>query len=138
MPAPNVITALRTFVETTGAGVYKASVRVPANAVLKSIRYYNRVAWTASTSAGLVVGTTDGGNELLTTQNLKSAVSIHDVATADLDTAQPTPTVSVTIYATVTTVGTTGNAGRGELEVVFERIPDAVLSSVNPLAAVKA
>jgi hypothetical protein len=137
MPAPNRIVATRTFTETTGAGTYKASVRVPANAVLRSVRYNNRVAWDASTSAGLVIGTTDGGNELLTTTNLKSGISITEVADSDLDTAQPTPTTSVTVYATVTTVGASGSAGRGVLEVEYDRLPDASLATPNPIAAVK-
>lgn len=131
MPAPNLVAAFRSFTETTGAGTYKASVRIPANALLKSVRYYNRVAWTAASAASLVIGTTDGGNELLTSANLKSAISIHDAAITELDALQPTPTAGLTVYATVTTTGSTGNAGRGTLEVVYERLPDGAIAAVK-------
>lgn len=128
MPAPNAVRALRNFTEN-GAGVYRASVRVPANCILRGVRYYNRVQPTAASSAALVIGTAASGNELLTSTNLKSAVSIHEVADADLDTNQPTPTAGLTVYATITTVGA-GTAGRGTLEVDYERIPDGVIAFV--------
>lgn len=128
MPAPNRIAALREFTED-GAGVYRSMVKVPANAILRGIRYYNRVQPTAASSAALVIGTAEDGDEFLTTANLKSAVSIHEVADADLDTNQPTPTAGVEVHATITTVGA-GTAGRGLLEVEYERVPDGVIPFV--------
>lgn len=128
MPAPNRVAAVRSFVEA-GAGVYRASVKVPANAVLRAISYYNRIQPTAASSAALIIGTAADGNQFLTSTNLKSAISIHRVADADLDTTQPTPTAGVEVHATITTVGA-GTAGRGVLEVEYERIPDGAIPFV--------
>lgn len=131
MPAPNAVAVVRRFTETTGAGTYRASVHVPHNAILKSVRVYNRVAWTAASSAALTAGSTVDGTDVLTSQNLKSGVEVIAAADADLDVLQPTPSVGVDLHFKVVTVGSTGSAGRTEVVVEYEHIPTAVIEAVK-------
>ena len=131
MPAPNQMSAVRRFTETDGAGTYRASFSIPPNHLIRGIRLYNRVQWTAASAASLTAGTTVDGTDVYSTQNLKTAVAITDVATTDLDTIQPTPTVGVTIHVKVVTTGSTGDAGRSEVVVEYERVPDAAIEAVK-------
>jgi hypothetical protein len=120
------------FTETTGAGVYTASVIVPPNATLLDIVVNGVTLWTAATSATLKIGdaTDDDGyftgvdlkaTDLLAGESISFALA-GGKAGAYIANSQVSPrfaTTQRTISAVVTTVGTTGNAGTTNVVVVY-------------------
>src|SRR3990172_11751838 len=60
------------FVETTGAGVYTGSVNIPAGATILNVRVRNTAAWTATSSATLIVGDTADPNGFYDAIDLKA------------------------------------------------------------------
>lgn len=136
----SVVCEERTFTETAGAGTYTGSVAVPAGATLIDIIIQSTALWTAATSATLKVGddTDDDGwytgvnlkaTDLLTGEDLSFA---HDGGVAGVflgsEQRKRYSASARTISGVVTTVGTTGNAGRTRMLVVYAA-PSAVAAT---------
>jgi len=126
------ISAARKFEESAGAGVYTASVAVPAGATILDIIVNGVALWTAATSATLKVGDVADDDGYFTGVNLKaldllageslSFESAGGKAGAYIANAQVSPRYSATarvIAGIVTTVGATGAAGRTRMLVVY-------------------
>lgn len=125
-----LVVAERTFVETTGAGTYTATVAIPAGAWLMDLLWLNTALWTAASSATLDVGDDDDPDGMLDGINLKSApaadlaISYRDGDTGVGDDSAAFGPIryyaaAKTITATVVTVGASGAAGRSRLVVVY-------------------
>jgi hypothetical protein len=136
----------RTFTETTGAGVYTATVGIPAGATVLDVIWRNTAVWTASTSASMTCGDDDNATGYYSATNVKSTpaadtngagaglstrLSLGASAGAYKGGAGKYCAAAKTITATVTTVGASGNAGRSRLLVEYA-VP------VAPTAASKA
>ena len=132
-----------TFTETTGAGVYTGSVTVPAGALIIDIKVWSTALWTAATSATMKVGDTDddgwyAGIDLKATdllvgeeinfENLGGKQGVYLVAATGLRSAAYSA-ASRLVTGIITTVGTTGNAGRTFMSVLY--------TNPTPTAAVK-
>lgn len=121
-----------TIAETTAAGVYTGSVVLPAGATLIDIIINGVALWTAATSATGKVGdgTDDDGyytgvdlkaTDLLAGESISFALA-GGKAGAYIANSQVSPRYSAaarTIAIVVTTVGSTGAAGRTRMVVVF-------------------
>lgn len=136
--------AAATFVETTGAGVYTASITLPAESTIMDIKVRSTAVWTATTSALMDVGDGDDADGWFAGINLKATdllvgEEINFVQTGGkegvyLNTAtgnrlRAYSAVAKTITGTVTTVGAAGSAGRSRLMVEYV--------TTTPIAAVK-
>jgi len=121
------------FTETTGAGVYTGSVDIPAGATILNVRVRNTVAWTATTSATLIVGDNADPNGFYDAINLKATDLVVGeelnfdnlggkpglylvAATGHRDAYRATATK---VTGEVTTVGAAGNAGRTRMIVEY-------------------
>jgi len=105
------------FTEVAPAGVAEASMRIPANSI---VRVHPSVSafWTGSTAELRVVcgsevlvddeDITSGGGYALTSNGFDDTAAADKVGTIDAAT---------TLTITVTKTGTTGTAGRGEVLV---------------------
>jgi hypothetical protein len=128
------------FTETTGAGTYTGAVPIPPGATLLDIIVDAIAAWTAATSAALDVGDAADPNGHYAAVNLKAT---DLVAGESLSFAQSggkagaynagsnthwlnrySATARV-ISGVVVTVGTSGNAGRTRMTVVYQLPPAA-------------
>lgn len=122
----------RTFVETDGAGNYTASVNLPAGATLHDILVNGVALWTASTSAIMKIGDVADDDGYYTAVNLKatdllageslSFALAGGKAGAYIANSQVSPRYSATarvISGVITTVGTTGSAGRTRMQVIY-------------------
>lgn len=141
----NVVQAQEaTFTETTGAGVYTASLAIPAGATLIDIIINGVALWTATSSATLIVGDGTDPDGFYTGVNLKatdllageslSFALAGGKAGAYIANSQVSPRYSAAarnIIGEITTVGAAGNAGRTRMTVLY-----AV--ATNPTAATKA
>lgn len=122
-----------TFTETTGAGVYTGSITVPAGALIIDVKVWSTVLWTAATSATMKVGDTDDdgwftGIDLKATdllvgeeinfENLGGKQGVYLVAATGLRSAAYNAAARL-VTGIVTTVGTTGNAGRTFMSVLW-------------------
>lgn len=131
--APPVQTVERTFVETTGDGVYTATVAIPAGATVLDVIFRNTALWTSSTSASLVVGDDDDPDGYIAATDVKAApladtfgaaagissrLSLGATAGAYKGGGGKFCAVAKTITATITKVGT-GTAGRSRLLVTY-------------------
>lgn len=129
-----VVTAERTFTETTAAGTYTATVAVPAGATVLDVIWRNTALWTAATSATLNVGDDDDNDGYIAAVDLKSAPAADVNGAGGISTkASSTGTGAMkgaggrycaaakTLTATVVTVGSTGNAGRSRLLVEYSQ-----------------
>lgn len=122
--------------ETTGAGVYTASVTVPAGATLMDVAVHGDALWTATTSATGKVGdaTDDDGiftaidmkaTDLLAGETLSASGGVSTAggkAGADIAGNQWNRrrlAAARVISLIVTTVGAAGNAGRSRLVVAY-------------------
>lgn len=135
-----------TFTETTGAGVYTGSVSLPAGATLLDVIVHNTALWTAATSATMKVGdaTDDDGffagidlkaTDLLAAESInfthpggKQGADIDAIdvggeggaaASANVHVRRRYLAAARVVSGIVTTVGTTGNAGRTRMTVVY-------------------
>lgn len=129
-----LVTITRSFVETTGAGTYTATVPIPAGAVIQDVRWNNQALWTAATSATLNVGDALNSSGYFTAVNLKAAPvadvnNAGGISSVDSDTGAGayagflnTYPSGGTITAQVVTVGGSGNAGRSTLTVQYSTV----------------
>jgi len=130
------------FTETTGAGTYTGGVTVPAGALVHDIKVWSTALWTAATSAAMKVGDTDDdgwytGIDLKATdllvgeeinfENLGGKQGAYLVAATGTRTAAYSAS-SRLVSGIITTVGTTGNAGRTFMEVVYS-LPTATAAT---------
>jgi hypothetical protein len=129
-----VVTEMRTITETTGAGVYTASVTVPAAALILDMKLWSTVLWTASTSAtgkigdvatpdGWFIGVNMKATDLLVGEEINfiqtgGKEGVYLVLATGLRNTAYAATARV-VSCIVTTVGTTGNAGRSFFAVVY-------------------
>lgn len=131
-PAGGIVVEQRTFTETDGAGNYTGTVNVPAGASILDIVIDGIALWTASTSATLKVGDATDDDGFFTAVNLKAtdllageSLSLGFAggkAGAYVANSQVSPRYSATaraIAGVVTTVGTTGTAGRTRMTVIY-------------------
>lgn len=122
----------RTFTETDTAGVYTGSVAVPAGATILDIIVNGVALWDTETSATLKVGDVADDDGYYTGVNLKatdllaaeslSFTAAGGKAGAYIANSQVSPRYSATarvVSGIVTTVGTTGSAGRTRMTVVY-------------------
>lgn len=145
VPAAGIFAKEVTFTETTGAGTYTGSVAIPAGATILDIIVHQVALWTAATSATLKVGDAaddDGfytgvdlkATDLLAGQSLSFAQSgnkagAYNVGTNTHWTDRYSASARV-LSGIVTTVGSTGNAGRTRMIVIY--------ALGTPVAATKA
>lgn len=133
-----------TFTETTGAGTYTGAVVVPAGATILDIIVNGVALWDTQTSATMKVGDTDDdgfytgidlkATDLLAGESLSFALA-GGKAGAYIANSQVSPRYSAsarTINGIITTVGSTGSAGRTRMTVVY------AVSLAAPGAATKA
>lgn len=131
----------RTFTETTGAGVYTASVTVPAGATIVDVIVNGVALWDTATSATLKVGDAADDDGYYTGVNLKATdllagesiafESAGGKAGAYIANSQVSPRYSATarvVSGIVTTVGASGSAGRTRMTVLWS-LPVAVDSA---------
>lgn len=143
--APPVQVVERTFTETAAAGTYTGTVAIPAGATVLDVIWRNTALWTADTSASLEVGDDDDANGYIEATDVKAAPSADtNGAGAGISTRLSLgATVGAykggggrfcatakTITATVTTVGTTGTAGRSRLLVEYALPSTAAASKI--------
>lgn len=126
-----------TFTEAGAAGTYTGSVTVPANSWLLDIKLYNTVYWTAGTNALMDVGDATDPDGWFTQISLKGTdiVAGTNAEVIDFDNAggkegaylHATTGERALMYAAtarvitglVTTTGTTGDAGRTRMVVIY-------------------
>lgn len=122
------------FTEAGAAGVYTGSVTIPAGATIHDIIVNGVALWTAGTSATMTVGDAGNASGYFTGVNLKAtdllageSLSFDQAggkAGAYIANSQVSPRYSAServIRGVVTTVGTTGNAGRTRMTVVYSQ-----------------
>lgn len=134
------------FTETTGAGVYTASVTVPANSIITDIKVRSTALWTATTSALMKVGDVaddDGwfiGIDLKATDLLVGEeINFENPggkqgAYLDATTGKRSAAYSASarvISGIVTTVGAAGNAGRTRMSVQFTTVGSGVVTAAT-------
>jgi len=120
------------FTEAGAAGVYTGSHVLPAGACLHDIIVNGVALWTAGTSATMTVGDAGNASGYFTGVNLKAtdllageSISFDQAggkAGAYIANSQVSPRYSATertISGVITTVGTTGNAGRTRMTIVY-------------------
>lgn len=120
------------FTEAGAAGVYSASVVLPAGSTVQDIIVNGIALWTAGTAATLIVGDTTDPDGFYTAVNLKatdllagesiSFALAGGKAGAYIANSQVSPRYSATartISASVTTTGTTATAGRTQVDVIY-------------------
>lgn len=121
-----------TFTETTGAGTYTGSVSLPAGATVEDILVSGVALWDTATSATMKVGDAGDDDGFYTAVNLKATDLLAGEsisfalsggkAGAYIANSQVSPRYSATarvISGVVTTVGTTGSAGRTRMTVIW-------------------
>ena len=126
-----------TFTEAGAAGVYTGSVTVPGNSWLLDIKLWNEVAWTAGTSAQMIVGDVADPNGWFDAVDLKATDLVAGANAEVIDFNNPGGTegaylVTATgeraemysatarvVTGEVTTVGTTATAGRTRMMVIY-------------------
>ena len=129
-----VVTEMRTLTETTGAGVYTASITVPAAALILDIKLWSTVLWTATTSALADIGDVADPDGWFTQVNCKATdllvgEEINFIQTGGkegaylvLATGARTKAYAATarvVSCILTTVGAAGNAGRSFFAVQY-------------------
>lgn len=128
------VVEMRSFTETTGAGVYTGSVTVPAGALITDVKAWSTVLWTATTSATLKIGdaTDDDGwfigidlkaTDLLVGEELNfNQTGGKPGAYLDTSTGKRSAAYSASarvVSGIVTTVGAAGSAGRSFMAVHY-------------------
>ncbi len=140
-PLGPVVSAQMDFIETAGAGVYTATLVLPAGSMVQNLWVINRVLWTAGGStATLNVRNTATANAYITATTLHA---VNFLSTNVLDTwkhignaALSTTFESLsypagtTITATVTTTGAGGAVGSTSVIVIYAVPPVSVASKV--------
>lgn len=120
------------FAEAGAAGVYTGSITIPAGSTIDDIIVNGVALWTAGTSATMIVGdaTDDDGyytgvnlkaTDLLAGESISFALA-GGKAGAYIANSQVSPRYSATervITGKITAVGTTGNAGRTRMSVIY-------------------
>ncbi len=128
----------RSITETTGAGVYTASVSLPAGATITDIIINGVALWDATTSATLKVGDAADDDGFFTAVNLKAtdllagesisleapggkqgAYVVPGAADDAFQVSKRYNAASRVISAVVTTVGAAGSAGRTRMMVAY-------------------
>lgn len=138
-----VVTAERTFTETTGAGTYTGSVTVPAGATILDIQVRSTAVWTATTSALMDVGDVADPDGWYTQINLKATDLLvgevirfestggkegaYLVTATGLLSAAYSASARV-VSGIVVTVGAAGSAGRTRMLVVYS-LPTATAAT---------
>ena len=133
-PVAGVHAEMATFTETTGAGVYSASVSCPAGATILDIIVDGVALWTATTSATMIVGddADDDGfftginlkaTDLLAGESLSTALAggkggVYLSGAASQLVARYSASAR-SITGKITTVGAAGSAGRTRMTVVY-------------------
>lgn len=138
LASPGITTGLgcvmaieRTFTETAGAGVFTASVAVPAGATILDVIVSAVALWNSETSATLKVGEADDdgyyidvdlkATDLLAGESLSFALA-GGQAGAYIANSQVSPRYAAaarTVTGIITKVGDTGTAGRTRMLVVY-------------------
>lgn len=129
-----VVMEMRTLTETTGAGVYTASITVPAAALIVDIKLWSTALWTATTSATGKIGDVATDDGWFTGINLKATdllvgeeinfvqtggkEGVYLVLATGLRSKAYAATARV-VSCIVTTVGGAGNAGRSFFAVLY-------------------
>jgi hypothetical protein len=123
-----------TFTETAGAGTYTGSVTVPGGATILDIQVQSPAVWDTSTSATMKVGDGSDDDGWYTGINLKATdllvgEVIRFASTGGKEGAYVSTSTGLlsasysasarTISGIITTVGTTGSAGRTRMLVVW-------------------
>jgi len=121
------------FTETTGAGTYTGSISVPAGALIIDIKVWSTVLWDTQTSATMKVGDTDDDGwytginlkatdllvgEEINFENLGGKQGVYLVAATGLRSAAYSASARL-VTGIITTVGTTGSAGRTFMSVLY-------------------
>jgi hypothetical protein len=121
-----------TFTETTGAGVYTASLALPAGATIQDIIVNGVALWDSQTSATMIVGDgtdPDGyytaidlkATDLLAGESISFALA-GGKAGAYIANSQVSPrynAAAVNIIGEITKVGSSGTAGRTRMVVIY-------------------
>lgn len=122
------------FTETAGAGVYTGSVSVPAGALLVDIKIWSSVLWNTQTSATMKVGDAVDDDGWFTGVDLKATDLLvgeelnfiqtggKEGAYLSLTTGARSAAYSASarvVSGIITTVGTTGSAGRTFMAVLW-------------------
>ena len=122
------------YTETNAAGVYTGTVVIPAGSIIHDIKVFSTVLWTASTSAMMDVGDAGDPDGWFTQINLKATdlalgEEINFIQTGGKEGAYLSLTTGLrthnylatasSVIGVVTTVGTTGTAGRTRMVVVY-------------------
>jgi len=125
-----VLSEIRTFTQTEGAGIYTATVELPSDCTVLDVRWSNQVVWGGGTSAVLDVGDGNDADGYFAAVNVKAA-PVADVAGAGGiscfkgDTGAGAyggltkySSAPLTITATVTVVGA-DTGGKSRLVVLY-------------------
>lgn len=122
-----------TFTESTGAGTYTGSVTIPAGSTLIDIQVQSTALWDTATSATMIVGDADDDNGFYDAIDLKATDLVVDeiirfsstggkegayivTLTGELNSYDAAARV---ITGKITTVGSTGSAGRTRMLVLY-------------------
>lgn len=134
-----IVSERLSLTETTGAGVYTATVNVPSGALILDIKLWSTVLWTAATSATGKIGDVATDNGWFTGINLKATdllvgEEINFIQTGgkegtylSLSTGARSAAYGAAraVSCIVTTVGASGSAGRSFFEVIYSLPPIA-------------
>ena len=139
-----IVSAERTFTETTGAGVYTGSVDIPAGATLIDIVITNVALWTATTSAAMIVGDVTDPNGFYDAVDLKATDLLAGESLsfakaggqegADIVATHANRRYSAavrTITGEITTVGAAGSAGRTRMTVIYSAPASADIAAAT-------
>lgn len=130
--SPALITKRVTFTETAGAGIYTASVVLPAGAFIHSAQYETTAAWDADTTL-LDMGFTGGLTSYANAVNVDGTGDVahgwSGGATGPLE-ADSYFAAGTTFSAVVTTTGAGGTTGRGVATLVYS-VPAAAAQAVK-------
>lgn len=128
------VSVMRTFTESTGAGIYTGSVTVPAGALIVDIKVWSTALWTATTSATMKVGDVADDDGWFTAVDLEATdllvgEELNFVQAGGKQGAYLSTTTglrsaaynagSVIVSGIITTVGAAGSAGRTFMAVTY-------------------
>ena len=124
---------------TNAAGVYTASVKIPAYSMITDVIVHAVALWNAGTSALMIVGDGDDPNGFYTSTDLKATVllageslsfsaagAVGGAFVAATHYSDTWNTAERTVTMEITTVGTAPTTGETIMFVTFARIPEGV------------
>jgi hypothetical protein len=141
MLSSGVLTEVRTFIQTAGAGVYTAIVEIPSECMVLDVRWMNDALWGAATSATLNVGDADDVDGYFAAVDLKAApianvngaggisCFLKDTGAGAYAGLTKYSSSLLVITATVTVVGT-GTGGKSWLTVLYTVGPNVAATKV--------